>query len=690
MQAQARGGWVGNWLAATGMLAATLVGVMALALATTARADDDQPVKVRAVAQHGSVAQGGRLVIAVELDHAEHFHTWPAKEVRLPSEVDEFAIRTEVAPAADKDGKPALPVWIARLDGVQFPQAKPGKVPDVTGKNPTVEVPLYSEKAVVYLRLDVKPDAPLGEQTMSVVAAFQACNETMCFQPQEIVVSVAVRVVKLGATELGAPVEPALFAKFDAAKWGSATAAAPAVPNPAPPKATLPGVGATFFGLNLGASALLLGIFGAIGGFILNLTPCVLPVIPIKVMTLSQHAGSKGRALVLGMWMALGVLAFWVAAGVPMAFISAGLDPSRYIFGVWWVTLSIALVIAIMGLGIMGLFTINLPQSVYSVETKADSPGGSFLFGVFTAILGLPCFGFVVGGLLAGASAMPWNAIMAVFVGLGIGMGAPYLVLAVWPELLKFIPRTGPASDVVKQVMGVLLLGASAYFVSAGIKAVLSDYPFVAGSIAWWAVAFFVAIAGLWMVVRTFQIAKTVPPKLVFPVLAIVMVLGIGVFAQGKFRDDRDNYHALVKAMGTAGPSNAAAPTGVWLNYTPELFAQVRASGRAVFLDFTADWCINCKAFKRLLLDQDPVLARLRSSDIVLMEVDCTSTRAKGWELLKELGRTGVPTWVVYGPRPDSAPVVVDVTTPTSQTVMDALDRAGVPKGSSGAASASR
>lgn len=119
----------------------------------------------------------------------------------------------------------------------------------------------------------------------------------------------------------------------------------------------------------------------------LNLTPCVLPVIPIKVMTIIQHANRPGRNLVLGLWMALGGIAFWVA-------------------------------------------------------------------------IGLPCFGFVAGALLAGAATLPPGTIMVIFTALGVGMASPYLALSLKPALVEKLPRTGPASELVKQVMGLLLLAA--------------------------------------------------------------------------------------------------------------------------------------------------------------------------------------------------------------------------------------
>src|SRR5690606_24596669 len=137
---------------------------------------------------------------------------------------------------------------------------------------------------------------------------------------------------------------------------------------------------------------------------------------------------------------------------------------------------------------------------------RADSPSGSFMFGVMTAVLGLPCFGFVAGGLLAGAATLPPLLIMVIFLGLGVGMAAPYLVLSAYPNLVNKVPRTGPASELVKQVMGLLLLAAAAFFVAAGVKALLLEKPWLSESIAWWAVAFFITIAGLWLAFRTLQI----------------------------------------------------------------------------------------------------------------------------------------------------------------------------------------
>lgn len=663
-------------------LAAVVFSIaLAVLCAVPGKAFGEDAVRVRAVAQRDAVAPGDLAVIAIVMDHAEGYHTWPAKHVELPSDVNDFAIRTEIELAGPAE-------WVANPVSIQWPETKVYDLPSLFEEGKRMNVALYSGRAVAFLVAQA-PDAA-GKHTLSVRVAFQACDDTACLMPEDQTLSVEVTVGSAQSAEVN---EPALFAAFDPSKSDGSSASppapskdsaavAPAENRTAEAKAestptsepAAPANG-SFFGLNLGSGLIALTLFAILGGFLLNLTPCVLPVIPIKVMTLTSHASSPTKAMMLGIYMALGVVAFWLAIGIPMAFVSANLDPSKFIFGVWWVTLSIGLVIAIMGLGIMGLFNLNLPQAVYMIDAKADSPGGSFLFGVLTAVLGLPCFGFVAGGLLAGAATLPPLTIMAIFGGLGVGMAAPYLVLSAKPSLLRFIPRTGPASELVKQVMGLLLMAAAAYFLAAGIKAAILDRPYLVGSIGWWAVGFFVAIAGLWLTIRTLQIAKSAWPRVVMPLVAVVMVAGIGVFANDKLGSDYANYQAKMKARAVA--QSGDVPTGVWLDFSPELFKAVRASGKPVFLDFTADWCINCKVFKSLILSKDPTLARLANSNAVLMEVDCTSTNAAGWEMLKELGRTGLPTWVLYGAE-QGPPIVLDLTKPTHATIKDGLERAGI------------
>jgi len=643
-----------------------------LALPAIAAQPGGGEVVTRALPSRSEAAPGDQVVVAVVFEHADGWHIWPAEHVELPPAIAEVAMRTTITLPDSID-------WISSIDGIQWPDAKPTPVANPMGGAP-IAAPTYGGRAVAYIPITISPAAEPGPKSLDLSLFYQACNDTVCLPPEEPTLTVT---LTISPTAAATPNAPDLFAAFDSSKVTPADPPAPdAAPKPGPSTTTNGAAAATsappatpsspsLFGYQLGNSVVILLLASILGGAILNLTPCVLPVIPIKVMTLVQHAGgSRRRALFLGLWMALGVVFFWVAAGLPMAIFSAALDPSRLIFGTWWITLALGLLIALMGLGIMGLFMINLPQSVYMVNTRADSPSGSFMFGVMTAVLGLPCFGFVAGGLLAGAATLPPLLIMVIFLGLGVGMAAPYLVLSAYPNLVNKVPRTGPASELVKQVMGLLLLAAAAFFVAAGVKALLLEKPWLSESIAWWAVAFFITIAGLWLAFRTLQIARKTWPKVVMPGLSLLAIVAAVLFADGFSATAREDY----LARAAAGGADDSIVPGAWLPYTPERMEKALASGKVVIADFTADWCINCKALKRGVLDRDPVRSRVTTGgDVILIEVDLTSKTAPGWRFLADLGRSNVPTLAIFGPGLDN-PIIHNAYTP--ETVLASIAQA--------------
>jgi thiol:disulfide interchange protein DsbD len=335
--------------------------------------------------------------------------------------------------------------------------------------------------------------------------------------------------------------------------------------------------------------------------------------------------------------------------------LSSFADPSR-IFGIWWVTLGLGLLIAIMSVGLMGVFNITLPQAVYAVNPKADSAGGSFLFGIMTAVLGLPCFGFVAGSLLAAAATLPKIVTFAIFLGLGVGMALPYFVLALKPHWIKKIPRTGPASELIKQVMGLLLLAAGIFFIGAGLIALVAAKPWIAKQLHVWIAALIALIAGLWIISRTFQISKSMLPRAIFTVIGLFVASAGLWYANDTTTRARDNYLS-----------------GMWAPYSPQAVAAARAEGKVVVLDFTAEWCLNCKALKAAVLDREPVKSRLREQNIALFLVDLTATEAPGWKRLEELGQTGIPLLAIYTP---GEPQPWLANNYTADTVMAAVNRA--------------
>jgi suppressor for copper-sensitivity B len=620
-------------------------------MVSSAPSEDEEPEVVVSVEVSGQeVERGGELILAVVLDHAEHYHS-NLNEPIVPEEMGDFY------PVPTTIKLPEVP-------GLSFgPIAWPTPIPvDVdflfTGK--PIKYLVYTGKAVIYVPVQVGEDAPLGELAIELKVTYQACNETTCLAPTTVPLVAAVSVVD---TPVEAGERSAIFDGYDPARDGSGDADLGGVDADESFK-----IERRFLGLivipepDSFAGIAVLALSAAIGGFILNLTPCVLPVIPIKVMTISNHAGeSKSKAFMLSMWMAIGVVTFWVGIGIPVAFVARKLDPS-IIFGIWWLTAIIGIVIALMGLGIMGLFQITLPQKVYMVNPKADSASGSFVFGIMTAVLGLPCFGFVAGALLAGAATMPSFVVLTVFAFMGIGMATPYVVLAMFPKLIDKLPRTGPASELVKQVMGLLMIAAAAYFLGTSVISFGSGhewvFPWWGKAVHWWAIGITGVAAGGWLLIQTVRITKRVGARLVFGFIGLFIALSGSGLAYNQTNHLYENF-----------------VENLWQPFSPEFLESTLADGNVVVLDFTAEWCLNCKALEAAVLSRAPVKPALLADDVVAMVADLTSMSAPGWDFLRDdLGQTGIPLLVVYAPGVEGPIWLSNAYSPGQ--VVDAISRA--------------
>lgn len=610
--------------------------------------DEFTAVKVSAVASRTEVAPGGELAIAVVLDHAAHFHSWPSAEQDvLPPEIAEFAIRTQI-------GLAEAPAWVGKVGSVQWPTPQESKVADPTGEKESVTLPTYLGKAVAYVPLLIADGAIAGDQTLTVKVSYQACDERTCLPPEDVEVQVSVRIVAPGTAPQGATPEQieaikgfdqGAFATLRSGSGGGSQVAASGKPlqfNIFKWKFSINPDGAT--------GHLLLFVVAALGGLLLNFTPCVLPVIPLKILSLSSSASNPARCLLLGLVMSVGVVFFWMLLAVAIVSIK-GFNSISSLFQTDWFAIVVGAVILVFGVGMIGLFTVRLPQAVYAINPANESVGGSFVFGIMTAVLSTPCTAPLMGVAAAWATRQPVPTTLATFAAIGAGMALPYLVLAANPKWVKKVPKSGPASELVKQVMGLLMLAVAAFFLGTGIVSLMTKAPDPPSRVYWWLVAAFSIAAGVWLIVRTFGITKSFAKRAVFTVVGLGLAAG---------------------AFGAASVATDHGPVN-WVYYTPERMEQAKREGKVVVVDFTAEWCLNCKALEKAVLFRKDVSGALNGSDVVAMKVDLTGNNAEGKALMKSVDRVAIPLLAVFGPGRDE-PFLSDAYTP--QQVLDAVEDA--------------
>ncbi len=583
----------------------------------------EDSVSVRAVVGRSVVRPGDLVPVAVVLEHARGFHTWPHEPVLPPAYRDVVPVATDVEVASRPEG--------VEVGAIQWPEPVPVTV-RYTGR--PVELLSYVDTTAVYLPLELDRGLSPGEYELTLRVAWQACDERVCYFPQERELAVPLRVAGAGTAASAEPTEPGLFAGFDLAAYrraasaeggeegaGSAAAAIPATMN---------AFGRSFsFDATGPAGLALLLVLAAVGGFLLNLTPCVLPLVPIKAMGLRAAAeGDASRLLLLGTSMSLGVVAFWLALGGAIAFV-AGFDAISALFQTGWFGPVVGAVVAVAGLAMLGLLpAVRLPAAVGRVDPTRESVPGSFGFGVMTAVLSTPCTAPFMAGASAWAAFQRPAVSMTTFAAIGGGMALPYLLLSARPSWIRRIPRAGPASLLVKQVIGVLLLAVAAFFIGSAAAGYLASPPDPPGRGWWWSVGGLVAAAFAWLAWRGWRIATAPAWRASVPVLSLVVVALTLVVTRG---------------LASPGPID-------WVPFTPERFREAAAADRVVVMDFTAEWCLNCKALETGVLHREGVAELLGRPGVVPMRVDLTVDNPAGQAKLRELGWVGIPLLAVFGP----------------------------------------
>ena len=387
-------------------------------------------------------------------------------------------------------------------------------------------------------------------------------------------------------------------------------------------------------------------LFGFLGGIILNLMTCVLPVISLKIFGFIQQAGqSRQKILRSGVAFTLGIFAwFIVLALLLIALKAAGRDVTwgGFQFTNAYFVLALSVIVLVFALNLFGVFEISLPQSVtrglLSTTARKDDLG-SFFQGVFATVLATPCTAPFLGTALGFAFSQSAAIILAMFIAIAAGMSAPYLLLSAQPAWLRFLPKPGPWMLHVKQFMGFLLLATLLFLLY-----VLGAQRGLEGAI--WASCFLLVISvACWMkgafVVPTASAAK----RNVVIFLMLVLVFASGIYFIG------DKFHSANIA------SADSRLRGDWQAFTPERLQAELEQGRTVFVDFTAAWCLTCKFNEASVLESAEVREAFQRHAIVKLKADWTNGDPVITKLLQQFGRPGVPLYVLY-PGKNEEPIV--------------------------------
>lgn len=375
-------------------------------------------------------------------------------------------------------------------------------------------------------------------------------------------------------------------------------------------------------------------VLALLGGMVLNLMPCVFPVLSMKAMALIAHGPSHAKQH--GLAYTAGVLVcFAIVAGALLALRAGGAAIG------WGFQLQDPLVVAILayvmlllGLSLSGVFTIG--GSVMGVGQGLAARGGlagSFFTGVLATIVATPCTAPFMGTALGYAITQPWFVALSVFLALGLGMALPFLALSFSPWLLRHMPRPGVWMDRVKQVLAFPLYASAAWLVWVlSVQAGPDTVAIVLAGLV--AVAF-----AAWLYGAT-QNASGRGWRIGGGLAALLLLVVAGLGAGRGVAD-----------AGTATPSVATA-TGerTYEPFDEALLAQLTAEGKPVFVNFTAAWCVTCLVNERTSLSTDAVKTAMKAKGVTYLKGDWTNRDAKIARILESHGRSGVPLYLLYLP----------------------------------------
>jgi thiol:disulfide interchange protein DsbD len=406
--------------------------------------------------------------------------------------------------------------------------------------------------------------------------------------------------------------------------------------------------------------------FALVGGLLLNLMPCVFPVLSVKILGFAEEAGGEASAMRRhGLLFGAGVLvSMWVLAGGLLALRAAGSQIG------WGFQLQSPVFIALMtmlffgiGLSLLGAFEVGTTLMNWGGRMQTAAAGGgnlsAFLTGVLATVVATPCTAPFMGAALGVALTLSAAGALLIFTALGVGMATPYVVLSMTPALLNRLPEPGAWMETLQQAFAFPMFATAIWLVwvfgrqtSNGGVAFLLAGLLLLGVAAW--------IVNRWSAPQLSRTATLVTRG----IAGAALVGGVATAVVGA--------GAAPAEEAPTAPDETASEEANWRPYSPETIESLRAEGRPVFVDFTAAWCLTCQVNKRRVLTSRTVQEALDDKNVALVRADWTNRDPEITKALESHGRSGVPVYVLYagdGSEPTLLPEVL-----TEETVLDALN----------------
>ncbi len=535
---------------------------------------DEDLIDLKIFQSFENIHRGSELKIAIEADVAETWH------INSDKPKEEFLIATSIAIVGDSKFK---------FETVKFPEAK-----EIKFSFSDQPVSVFEGKVVFGALIKIPEEIELGNYSIPIEFTFQACNDITCMPPNSEVLELNFSIVD-NQTQIQ-EINSEIFAGLDLSY--SAPAAAE--------EDSLMG--------KLEESGLILSlILVFLGGLALNLTPCVYPLIPITIGYFGgQSEGSTGKLFVLGILYVLGMALTYSIVGVVTSLSGA-------VFGTLLqnpiVIIFIAAVFVALSLSMFGLYEFKLPdQWVMKAGGARSGMFGAFFMGLTMGIVAAPCIGPFVIGLVTYVAAKgdPFYGFLMFFV-MAVGLGTPYLFLALFSGKIKALPRAGFWMDAVKHIFGFILIGMALYFLQ----------PLLPKEVNYYLMPVYMIGVALYLLFFD-KLANDIKGFRIFKIVFSVVIIVVGAYL--------------------LWPTEKLSPD--WEKFEMAKYESALQNNEKMVVDFYADWCIPCKELDALTFSDQRVIDKM--SEFTIFKVDMTKTMSEETEIIREkFSIIGMPTVLI-------------------------------------------